>query len=108
MSNLLFDLPEGVQWNVMKFMRHPVAEIFMKEIFRSVVPRDMKSKGLKREPYKIVWKKRGYSHLFNMTYCDTPKHKHSKGTCMWTDSEAESDEEEEPAYSAWLGRSRPR
>ena len=28
MSNLLFDLPEGVQWNVMKFMRHPVAEIF--------------------------------------------------------------------------------
>ena len=28
MRNLLFDLPEGVQWNVMKFMRHPVAELF--------------------------------------------------------------------------------
>lgn len=31
MSNLLFDLPEGVQWNVMKFMRHPVAELFLND-----------------------------------------------------------------------------
>ena len=28
MRNLVFDLPEEVQWNIKKFSKHPVAELF--------------------------------------------------------------------------------
>ena len=57
MENIMENLPSEVHWNIVKFMRHPVAEVFKKEIFPRVVPRDMSNNGPNREPYTIVWKK---------------------------------------------------
>ena len=79
----------------MKFMRHPVAEIFVKEILMCVAVRHLD--GTKSEPYKIVWKMRvrGQTQHYNMTYCDTKKYEHSNGSCFFTDSEPERNAEEQ-------------
>ena len=80
-------LPPELWFNVIKFSRHPVAEVFMSEVFPSVVPRDMSNNGLKREPYKIYWKKRGYKYIHNAAFCDQPKHKNSSLDCLFSDEE---------------------
>ena len=89
---MLFDLPAEVQWNIMKFMRHPVAEIFVKEILMCVAVRHLD--GTKSEPYKIVWKirVRGQTRHYNLT---SKKYEHSNGSCFFTDSDPESDAEEQ-------------
>ena len=55
---IIANLPIEIQWNIIKYMRHPVAEVFKKNVFPGVVPRDMNNRGLNREPYKIECKKR--------------------------------------------------
>ena len=86
------NLPSEIQWKIIKFMRHPVAEIFKNEIWRSIVPRDMTNNGLNREPYKIVWKKRNFRHAYNIAFCDQPKHKNSNVNQLVSDEEDDADD----------------
>ena len=87
MENQIRNLPIEIQWHIMKFTRHPVAELFMKEVFRSIVPRDMNNNGPNREPYKIVWRKRNFKHIYNIAFCDKPKHKNSNTRELFSDEE---------------------
>ncbi len=88
---LMENLPSEIQFNILKFMRHPVAEIFKKDILPSVVPRSMSNNGVNREPYKIVWRKRKFKQIYNIAFCDQPKHKNSNTDELFSDEEDDSD-----------------